>query len=223
MPGPVDALKRLLMPSPERATAKRVAKETLTSPLADTLWQLSGGGRPMTTANPLNPLTLAQTLYGANAAYNPIFDAVTMSGRKLAGVGDAGEISYEAERFLAHEAGHRADMRRGRAAPGRQAPFQLPRTSATVTPKEMAARKQVDEYYQKSPREGYAQAFATAVQIMRQSPELLKQGMPREEYAKELADAEATFPGVGGIVQGLLKEPAFKNHPLQQFYAPRGQ
>ena len=224
---------------------KRIAEEVLRSPAADTLWEISGGGKPTTLAN---APSLPQRIKGFTPLgyYQKFGDQVVINPTKLNYADDpdkkfdsdiARSIAMQA---LTHEAGHRADIRRN-DAPGENAPFKVPSVDlpppprpgkmVQVSPKEYraeepydpyakqrAARANVDLYYQTSRREGYAQAFATAMSILRSAPRLLQEGQTRDEYANELGKIEAFTPGTGGIVEALLKEKIFQKHPLQQMY-----
>ena len=219
---------------------KRIAEEVLRSPAADTLWELSGGGKPIRTN------TYAALMGGrgrsakAAALYNPALDAVGINPAGLEDNYNDEENRNQALKYLSHEAGHRADFRRY-DTPGKNAPFKVPSVDlpppprpgklVQVSPKEYrsetpydpyakqrAAQANVDSYYQTSRREGYAQAFATAMSILRDTPRLLQEGQTRDEYANALGKAEAFTPGTGGIVEALLKEKMFQKHPLQQIY-----
>jgi hypothetical protein len=242
---PPKRIKEMFSPSPR---AKKIVGETLRSPAADTLWQISGGGKPTTFSN-LVATVLLRARNGL-AGYNPIFDNVIMDPSQESLNKNPEESMGVALNALSHEAGHRADFRRSNP-PGRNAPFRLPeidlppappRSPTTgklvqVSPKEWrvqeqksndpferqrslvnAARSKVDAYYQSSPREGYAQAFASAMDVLRNTPQFFEKGKSRDDYAQELAKVEAETPGAGGIVEELLKEPVFKNHPLQRIY-----
>lgn len=226
---------------------KRIAKEVLRSPAADTLWELSGGGKPIRT----NTYAELAGLGGNNssgrlgALYNPVLDAVGINPAALDNNQGDAENRDTALNFLSHEAGHRVDFRRGGVypydAPGKNAPFKVPSVDLPPPPrpgklvqvspleyrsetpydpyaKQRAAQANVDSYYQTSRREGYAQAFATAMSILRNTPRLLQEGQTRDEYANALGKAEAFTPGTGGIVEALLKEKMFQKHPLQQMY-----
>lgn len=237
---PMQRLKRLLVPS-VRPESRRIAEAALRSPAADTLWAITGGGKPITTTSSVIP-----RLKGAAATYAPWLDMVSIDPASLQNA-DSAENQRDALMYLSHEAGHRADFRRN-DTPGRNAPFKLPAATSPlpssqtktgkmvqVSPKEWqmqssydplvrqrdlinAARSKVDPYYQTSPKEGYAQAFASAMDILRNAPHLLQEGAGRGEYAEGLGVQEAITPGVGGIVEALLQEPKFKEHPLQRFY-----
>jgi hypothetical protein len=242
---PIERLKQLLVP-PMSAKAKRVAEETLRSPMADTLWQISGGGKPFTMSSPV--AMIRERASGAIASYRPLLDIVGLDPSALDG--NENNMRSDATRSVSHEAGHRADSRLSNA-PGRNAPFRLPsvdlppalpRSSNTgalvqVSPKEWKvleqesndpfkrqrelankARGKVDQYYQTSPEEGYAQAFANAMTVLRSAPRMLQEGATPQEYAEELGKIEAETPGTGGIVESLLKEKPFQQHPLQRIY-----
>lgn len=245
----LSRIKHLFAPS-INPKSQQLAERTLNSPAADTLWQISGGGKPFRSASRLSSLPIS--VMGALAGYNPIFDKIVFnpSHSHLSDL-DPNVSAYNALNAMSHEAGHRADFKRS-DAPGKNAPFKLPDVDLPLPPKNNAvassemvqvspkewrlevptskdpyarqrdlinvARSKVDQYYQKSPREGYAQAFAAAMDVMRGTPSFLAQGHTRDEYAQELAKAEAITPGTGGIVEALLKEPVYKNHPLQRIY-----
>ena len=102
---------------------KRIAKEVLRSPAADTLWELSGGGKPIRSN------TYANLVGGAakvGALYNPALDAVGINPDEIRNNDNNEETQNTALRFLSHEAGHRADFRRPYDAPGKNAPFKAP-------------------------------------------------------------------------------------------------
>lgn len=242
-------LKELFAPSID-PKVQQLANKTLQSPAADTLWQISGGGKPITSSNRFD--AMVGNLRNFVGGYNPVLDQVSLNPSKPNfSDPDPDANAYDALNVISHEAGHRADFRRS-DAPGRNAPFQLPKVDlppappptpikggrmVQISPKELRieypqsndpfarqrklinnARGKVDPYYQTSPAEGYAQAFATAMEVLRNTPRILQKGTTRDEYANGLAEAEAFTPGTGGIVEALLKEPIFKNHPLQRFY-----
>jgi hypothetical protein len=225
-------LRQLFMPSGS-PSANRVIKETLTSPLADSLWSISGGGKPVTSRGYLQQFVSP----GALGTYDENLDWVTVIPREFPQTNEA-DIRDRARGVLMHEAGHRVQARRNPMdVPGGNAPFKLPPQSPRVdfgrshdNPPERRrqtvenlARFNVDSYYQTDPAEGYAQAFESAWQVLSRSPELLKKGYDRNAYAQYLAEAEAQRPGVGQIVSDLLKnEPMFRNHPLQAFYRSGG-
>jgi len=224
---PLSKLKQMLVPSAS-AQQKRIAQEVIRSPAADTLWQISGGGAPLTGTGAL--ANIGANLGGGWAGYyRPVSDNITINPSVFKMYGSSPEEEAWAKedmlRTLSHEAGHRADLAlfnvaRGKKAPGRDAPFRVPKAQGNLSPQEKMARKTVDTYYQTSPREGYAQAFAVAMELMRRTPELIATGeLDRKAYAEGLAEDEAKTPGLGGIVEALLKgQPMYKNHPLQQFY-----
>lgn len=233
-------LRQLFVPSGS-PSANRVTKEVLTSPLADSLWSISGGGKPVTSRGYLRKFLSP----GALGAYDENLDWVTIIPREFPQTNEA-DIRDRARGVLMHEAGHRVQARRNPMdVPGGNAPFKLPPQSPQIPePKastgefiapadnsperrrqtvENLARFNVDSYYQTDPAEGYAQAFESAWQVLSRSPELLKRGYDRNAYAQYLAEAEAQRPGVGQIVSDLLKnEPMFRNHPLQAFYRSGG-
>jgi hypothetical protein len=232
---------------------KRIAEEVLRSPAADTLWEISGGGKPVTAANKTDLTLRIKRITGSDPLgyYQPPFlqkfgDQVVINPTKL-NYADNPDKKFDSDiarsiamQALTHEAGHRADIRRNNA-PGENAPFKVPSVDlpppprpgklVQVSPKEYrsetpydpygkqrAAQANVDSYYQTSRREGYAQAFATAMSILRNAPRLLQEGQTRDDYANALGKAEAFTPGTGGIVEALLKEKIFQKHPLQQIY-----
>ena len=231
---PIQRIKQLLMPS-MRPESRRIAEEALLSPAADTLWEISGSGKPIRTNTAAEVLGRFQR---NSAAYFPLWDGVGINPAELQS-SDYKENQNNALHALSHEAGHRADFRRN-DAPGRNAPFKLPDVELPAPPqgkqvqvaplevrvekpydpyeKQREARGKVDKYYQTSPEEGYAQAFATAMSILRNTPRFLQEGKTRDDYANALGEAEAFTPGVGGIVEALLKEKVFQKHPLQRVY-----
>lgn len=240
----LSRIKHLFAPS-INPKSQQLVERTLSSPAADTLWQISGGGKPRLASVPINGR-------GALASYYPIFDKIVFnpSHPDLSDL-DSTVSAENALYAMSHEAGHRTDSKRS-DAPGRNAPFKLPDVDLPLPPKNNAvalskmvqvspkewrlevptskdpyarqrdlinvARSKVGRYYQKSPEEGYAEAFAAAMDVMRGTPSFLAQGHTRDEYAQELAKTEAITPGTGGIVEALLKEPVYKNHPLQRIY-----
>lgn len=209
---PIARIKQMLAPAVS-AKAKRVAEETMRSPMADTLWQISGGGKPIQTTSQMG--TIPTRLKGAVASYVPFLDVVSLDPSALQY--DEDSMRSDATQSLSHEAGHRADSRRS-DAPGRNASFEVPKPTGSLSPLEQKARGMVDWYYQTSPDEGYAQAFGNAMSILRNSPRMLQEGATREDYVKGLAEAESVTPGVGGVVEALLKEKPFQQHPLQRVY-----
>lgn len=225
-------LRQLFVPSGS-PSANRVTKEVLTSPLADSLWSISGGGKPIASRGYLQQFISP----GALGTYDENLDWVTVIPREFPQTNEA-DIRDRARGVLMHEAGHRVQARRNPMdVPGGNAPFKLPPKSPQVNfgrshdnpperqrqTAENLARFNVDSYYQTDPAEGYAQAFESAWQVLSRSPELLKRGYDRNAYAQYLAEAEAQRPGVGQIVSDLLKnEPMFRNHPLQAFYRSGG-
>lgn len=228
-------LRQLFVPAAS-PMAHKVTEETLKSPLADSLWAATGGGRPITAKGQVSRLLKPSAL----ATYNPIFDMVEMRPEMLS-AGTEEDAREEARSALMHEAGHRATRYRlSKNAPGGDALFKLPPMQRSQTAygsperraedREHMARSKVDKYYQTSPREGYAQAFEYAWQILTRMPKLMQEGdeeegvpYDRSKYAEALADAEARRPGTGQIVSDLLKnEPMFRNHPLQAFYRSGG-
>lgn len=182
-----------------------IAQALLASPTADSLWNVSGGNRPATAATGLLNIMPRQP----DGAYNPIFDIVALNTSS-----ESAKDPHELRNVLIHEAGHRVRARGfGFGAPGNKAPFKLP----DGTPS--SARAKVDEYYQSSPNEGYAQAFRNAYNMLSYSaPALLSDPtITREKVLNALAQIEARTPGAGEIVRDLLKKDIFRGHPMSKF------
>lgn len=212
---------RLLFRLLRRSPVRQEADELLRSPTADSLWAVSGGGRPSVTTSPFNPSSAAFPRLGrsASGAYHPIADIVSLNPAEYPADENTEYRREDMRTTLAHEAGHRAQRKMGKDAPGGTLPYRLPRND-NPTPQESAARQAVDPYYRTDEKEGYAQAFERAFQILTRAPKLMAEGrLSREEYARSLAEVEANRPGTGTIVVDLLKSNAmFANHPLRQYH-----
>jgi hypothetical protein len=72
------------------------------------------------------------------------------------------------------------------------------------------ARLKIDSYGSTEPAEAYAQAFKNAFGFLGETAR-----DPQMDYRKFAGDLEGSTPGMGMIVQDLMKLPIFAKHPLQ--------
>lgn len=68
----------------------------------------------------------------------------------------------------------------------------------------------VDPYYRTHPSEAFSQAFVNAFEFLAETAR-----DPKMDYRKFAGDLEANTPGMGLIIQDMLKLPLYKNHPLR--------
>lgn len=68
----------------------------------------------------------------------------------------------------------------------------------------------IDPYYRTYPTEAFAQAFVNAFEFLAETAR-----DPKMDYRKFAGDLEANTPGMGLIIQDMLKLPLYKNHPLR--------
>lgn len=197
----------------ERDRIQRVTEGALNSPLGDTLMAVSGGGKPsidaldLSTRNkliapiydffvPPNPVTGFG--YRAGGIYHPKKDAVTL----------------KSPQSLAHEMGHRRDFR-VENRPSNDMRFVVP-TLPMETRGDVIARADIDPYYRKNDIEAYASAFDNAISLLRSFAG--DTAGTRDDYTNALVRKERETPGTGYIVESLLKEPIYSNHPVRRFY-----
>ena len=77
-------------------------------------------------------------------------------------------------------------------------------------PQEQKAFRSVDPYYRTNAREAFSQAFVNAFEFLAETAR-----DPKMDYRKFAGDLEANTPGMGLIIQDMLKLPLYKNHPLR--------
>lgn len=170
----------------------------------DTLRAVSGGKDTKVIRNKLSDALLG--VLKADGAYQPAFNTVLMPS-----VVDP----YGDEEVLAHEMGHRRQMG-SNPFKSAGAMYDAP-NSAPERPIERAAFDKIDPYYKTSPSEGYAQAFKTAVQILRNTANPSSPILQDDKIRSGIGEAESVYPGVGSIIRSLLNEPIYAKHPLHQF------
>ena len=71
-----------------------------------------------------------------------------------------------------------------------------------------AALEKVDPYYRQNEDEAFSQAYANAVQFLREKD--------FTNAAERIGEIEAKTPGAGIIMRDLLGKPIYKNHPLKK-------
>lgn len=197
----------------ERDRIQKVTEEALNSPLSDTLTSVSGGGRPAIDALALS---------ARNKLIAPIYhsfvppDPVTGFGKKAGGTYFAKKdaIALARPQSLAHEMGHRRDFMVENRPPNDKR-FIVPNLPME-TRSDVIARADIDPYYRKNEIEAYASAFDNAITLLRSFAR--DTTGTRDDYANELVRMERETPGTGYIVESLLKEPIYSNHPVRRFY-----
>jgi hypothetical protein len=97
---------------------------------------------------------------------------------------------------LVHEMGHKQMVDKG-----------FPNTKAYIN---QSYTPQLDSYYTTNNMEGYAQAFRNAFNFLAETAR-----DPKMDYRKFAGDLEGNTPGMGMIIQDLMKLPIFAKHPLQ--------
>jgi len=176
------------------------------SPMMDTLRAVTDGKNTSIHRGSLPELI--NKLRGAAGSYHPLFNAVAVSS----------DDPYGQEHILAHEMGHRKQLG--------SLPFTVPDKrfaipSKATSPLQQKALDKINDYSKAGPREAYAESFAAAFQALR------NMANPNNEFIKDenklrnsLGEAEGQYPGLGSILSELLKEPIYKEHPLQKFFQP---
>ena len=71
-----------------------------------------------------------------------------------------------------------------------------------------AAIEKVDPYYRKSQDEAFSQAYANAIQLLREKD--------FTNAGEKLGEIEGRTPGTGIILRDLLNKPIFAQHPLRK-------
>jgi hypothetical protein len=105
---------------------------------------------------------------------------------------------YTPRETLAHEMGHKYVPTKRDVS-----------LNAAFTPLDKSNEK-LDPYYATDPSEGYAQAFKNAFNFLAETAR-----DPKMDYRKFAGDLEGNTPGMGMIIQDLMKLPIFAKHPLQ--------
>jgi hypothetical protein len=169
------------------------------SPVADSLYQTSGVPSHLGIVNrELYPRT--------SGVFNANFDSVQLDSLR-------DTHPQDPRSTLIHEMGHKyATENRvlDKAGPAYQYPYSDPMNAVYATkPADKAAAK-IDTYGATDSKEGYAQAFKNAFNFL--SETALNPDMDYRQFA---GDLEGSTPGMGMIVQDLMKRPIFAKHPLQ--------
>lgn len=226
MDDPLKKLKAFFSPTNLQKASRRITKEAsqvpwldslYKSPVADSLYGIvdvpsSLGVVPpdmeATTAGMYTPNTGDISMNKAPSAYDRI---------------KVGASSWNPRDALIHEMGHKnrndtkTNIDNYRLSPRLYSNAEIEATKDAsakgqnyVVFKEDKARNSVDSYYKRKPEEAYAQAFKNAFNFL--SETALK---PDMDYRKFAGDLEGNTPGMGLIVQDLMKRPIFAKHPLQ--------
>lgn len=185
---------------------KQVSAQAIGSPAGDSLWQVTGGGRPVSI-----PIPQDQRILGG---YHILRDAMSIASpsrhaihrqfgiREAPHLADSVDFGPDPRATLVHEAGHRR-QRAQRGAP--EKPFSPDLKSPTA-----------DSYYKTDRDEAYAQTFANAYQFIVDNAK----ATDKAAVWREMGRREKLTPGMEVHVRALLKEPLFTGHPLNELLRP---
>jgi hypothetical protein len=169
------------------------------SPVADSLYQ--------TSSIPTHLGTVNRELYPrTSGVFNADFDSVQLDS-------SLDTHPQDPRNTLIHEMGHKyaSDNRAlDKAEAAYQYPYSDPMNAVYATKPADKAYAKIDTYGATGPREGYAQAFKNAFNFLGETARDTEM-----DYRKLAGDLEGNTPGMGMIVQDLMKRPIFAKHPLQ--------
>lgn len=172
---------------------------TFQSPLADSLYSIAGV--------PSRFGEISQNSSGLSGTYDPLLDKLRLQG---------GWGQENTRDTFIHEIGHKKDRfgserkKLGKAIkPPNYSLSDAQSVNMNRTP-ESKANSALDSYYATEPKEAYAQAFKNAFNFLQETAR-----NPKMDYRKFAGDLEGNTPGMGMIVQDLMKLPIFEKHPLR--------
>jgi hypothetical protein len=196
----------------ERAKSTKV-KQTpwldslYSSPLADSLYSAVGVPSFLNTFEPQKGLG---QLYGE---YDFGFDQVAMNRDRSKYDSTSSNaatqmLANDPRSVFIHEMGHKFKSGGKEFVPTNVLPF--PSSYYMRDRPEGKASLALNEYYTKDQHEGAAQAFKNAWGFLAETAK-----DPKQDYRKLAGDMEGNTPGMGLIIQDLMKLPIFAKHPLQ--------
>jgi hypothetical protein len=173
------------------------------SPLADSLYQISAPRAGYGKSSVPNSLgVLVNPTEGLGGSYNTKSDELLLhSDPKKSGA-----------KTFKHEMGHRfaSNSEKDVSGGAYDYPSYLSTNSNRDGKLKTDAILKVDAYGAQSSSEAYAQAFRNAFNFLAETAR-----DPKMDYRKFAGDLEGNTPGMGMIIQDLMKLPIFAKHPLQ--------
>jgi hypothetical protein len=220
-----SAVRDILTPAGKAATpptakgdpweAMRKFRKLTNSKFADSLETLVGKPSATVLAN-MPAGTLGQyskpAKYGDPVQQDTVYLAAALFNRDVGKEPAADPAKYrtQPEYALAHEMGHRMDAES--LAKGDSALSVMFRTmeDSTVNEAIRTGSTLPDAYWMQSPHEHYAEAFAQAVTVLRRTAK------DATAAPDAIAKAETAVPGTKAMLQKLLAQPLYEQHPLRK-------